>query len=381
METLAAQPHAYQRETFDRYLRTYNDTATWLAETLDASMRTAFEFTFDGQNAIAEDGTNMRTVLQKSLDDAHALAARNPQFGFEVRRRQLELEEYEATLAMMRGNGTNALVVVSDFPPELMHAAEDVGGYNVTRKQTMLRVLTWDGQKLSMYSQSLDGSNRSALETMYEQFGCKPQPGELLGQRLALTLPTEDLASLTDTLTGVYDRSLQAQYGGNWHAGRREPPRDTYQFVLGQHQLLDHFAQRFMYHAPADEERYNIAALIEKRFNAAPAAHITATESDVVFGGFTARNIEAQLWHAGAEARAAGRTYSGCGVSVRAQGAEDQLAEAGYGNRSTEDEDGDCDFISKECPMCHTKNVRTIVKKLHSGKKRIEGKCGCVKTA
>jgi len=43
--------------------------------------------------------------------------------------------------------------------------------------------------------------------------------------------------------------------------------------------------------------------------------------------------------------------------------------------------DGDCDFISKKCPLCGAKNVRTLVRKLASGQKHISGSCGCSKLA
>lgn len=50
-------------------------------------------------------------------------------------------------------------------------------------------------------------------------------------------------------------------------------------------------------------------------------------------------------------------------------------------SENTAGKDGDCEFTSKECPLCHKKNVRTVVKKLPSGKKHISGSCGCAKVA
>lgn len=41
---------------------------------------------------------------------------------------------------------------------------------------------------------------------------------------------------------------------------------------------------------------------------------------------------------------------------------------------SKQESDKDCDFISKKCPMCGEKNVKTTVTKTH-----IKGACGCVK--
>lgn len=45
-------------------------------------------------------------------------------------------------------------------------------------------------------------------------------------------------------------------------------------------------------------------------------------------------------------------------------------------------ENEDCEFVSKSCPLCKTKNVKTKVQKLKlSQQKRISGSCGCVKIA
>jgi hypothetical protein len=227
--------------------------------------------------------------------------------------------------------------VLSDFPPELMHAQEDIGGYNVTRRQTMLRVLTWDGTTLRMYSQSLDQSDRKALEAVYQHFGRTPESGELLGQRLALTVADEERDHLTDRVMGIYDRSMQAQYGGVWYAGRAEAPRDTYQFVLRQNDLLDHFARHYMHRTPSEQEYYNLAALVEKRYAAPLQRGMTVLQAEVALNGFISQNLDRELQQAGNEARAAGRVFSGCGVSV-SQGTrnntESSLSALGYGNQA-----------------------------------------------
>jgi hypothetical protein len=50
-------------------------------------------------------------------------------------------------------------------------------------------------------------------------------------------------------------------------------------------------------------------------------------------------------------------------------------------SQSAQSEDSDCEFTSKQCPLCGKKNVHTVVKKLSSGKKYIKGNCGCAKIA
>lgn len=61
------------------------------------------------------------------------------------------------------------------------------------------------------------------------------------------------------------------------------------------------------------------------------------------------------------------------GISGNEEGGESS------GGGSSVGEDKDCDFISKECPLCKAKNVRTKVKKI-GNKRHISGSCGCTKT-
>lgn len=49
-----------------------------------------------------------------------------------------------------------------------------------------------------------------------------------------------------------------------------------------------------------------------------------------------------------------------------------------YGfKRGSKSSDADCEFVSKECPKCHKKNVKTKSVKDSTGKVRYEGACGC----
>ncbi len=365
METLAEQP--LQTERHDLIERARNDAETWLAEVLDGSMRTPFEYDFDGRELHAQDGGALGRIFEDALVDARRLRVEDPQLEFEGRRRSLELDEYHEMLAMARGELPNTMVVVSDFPPELMHATHDVGGYNTTRKQTMLRVITYDNGRLRMYSQSLDGSNRQALEQLYEDCGIQPQSGELLGQRMHLDVVPEDQAYVVDRLTGAYDRNLAAQYGGQWYAGRPEPQHDTYSFVIRQRELIGHYVERQLSGSMTDGERYNIAALITKRFDQFKC--LVAGEDSVgivpaeCFEQFAGRLVTCalkwELHQAGNEARASGQTFSGCGASVGPAGGElsatDQLKQAGYGNLSGEDKYGSLKF---DCPKCKRTNTR-----------------------
>ena len=263
---------------------------------------------------------------------------------------------------MAPGERPNTMIVVSDFPPELMDATEDVGGYNVTRKQTMLRVITrrTDGS-FGMTSQSLDLSNRTALEEIYAHYNITPEPGELLGQRILVDIPAEEQPYVVDRLTGVYDRVLAEQYGGQWYAGRQdEQGRNTYDFARQQTDLIDYFVQKRL-HSPGEAEsvRYNLAAATVERYKRCGVGLLVAIESYIEqntrhLGAVPMSAVELEMNYAGRQARVEGKTFSGCGASVNAGtelSTEDQLKEAGYGNKA--DSETTYKFDKKQfCVVC-----------------------------
>ena len=48
--------------------------------------------------------------------------------------------------------------------------------------------------------------------------------------------------------------------------------------------------------------------------------------------------------------------------------------------RRRKDDDEDCEYTSKECPMCGAKNVKTKDERVLGEKRRISGSCGCSRT-
>lgn len=343
---------------FDYEKRRYNDTVTWLSEVLPGHMRTPFEYQYDGHELYADDGSSLGEIFDDAIKQAEHLPA------YERRRRRIEKEEYRDMLGMMRGDLPNTMVVISDFPPELMNAAQDVGGYNVNRKQTMLRVLTKTPEgTLKMYSQSLDGSNRQALESIFHQLGKEAEPGELLGQRLHLEVDSHEQEFMVDWLMGVYDRSLEAQFGGHWYAGRQDRPAvNTYDFVRSQKDLLaayltttDNFSG-----GAAD---YNLAAAFEARYRQHQQGILPRRTADA----FVGQNVIAQVLaleemnSAGAIARQTGITYSGCGATISAEsdsgklglGLGQELESAGYGNKADKLPDDKYGSRYFKCPKGH----------------------------
>lgn len=329
METLERNT---ETQDFNPEQRLYDDTTTWLAEVLPGMMRTPFEYRFDGRELYARDNSALKPIFDEAVETARRFG---PSRAFELRRRLIEIEEYNLMISMARGDAPNTMVVVSDFPPELINASNDIGGYNVGRQQTMLRVITRraDGTLL-MRSQSLDMSDRTALEEIYLSLGFKTRPGELLGQRMLIDLQTEEQEFLTDQLMGVYDRSLSTQYGGQYYAGRKnEQPVNTYDFVRAQTDLVGAFVTKTKYELD-EQQLYNLAAAMRDRFEISQDKM-----SDSQLAGIFSGDTGQEMAIAGQNAASKGDVFNGCGVSLGARGqtssgAMNELGQLGFGNKS-----------------------------------------------
>lgn len=367
-ERLAKNPHTISSE-IDRYLSVYNDTTTWFAEALNGSMRTPFTYQYDGHELRSSEGSSMGNVFKASLKEAESIANEDPILAFEKRRRKIELGEYSEMLSMAEGTLPNTMVVVSDFPAELMGRTRDVGGYNVERQQTMLRVIYWQDNQMHMLSQSLDRSDRLGLEAIYEAMGERAAPGELLGQRIHKDLTTDEQKFLIDKLMGVYDRSLAERYGGQFHAGRRDMSQDTYLFACSQTDLVDRWVLAELSGNLANYDKYNIIAALSARYDAAhhlkpqvsPQLQTAFSYSGIAYGALQpGHNLEVELRLMGARARAEGKQYSGCGGTIKAVegGLEYQLDQLGYGNKidtARSDDGGDgLGPLTFKCAEGHT---------------------------
>lgn len=324
MSNLQAIERGPATEAYDVNMRRYNDTVTWLAEVLPGSMRTPFEYSFDGQELYASDGSSLAEVFNDAVQEAQDLPP------FELRRRLIEKQEYEDMLAMMKGDLPNTMVVVSDFPPELMTVSTDIGGYNTKRKQTMLRVLVrTNSSHLIMYSQSLDGSDRKALESIYQHCDVAVEPGELLGQRIYLHRDEAEQEFIVDELTGVYDRALIGQYGGEWYAGiANHHSGNTYDFVRQQTDLLNAYLATTTEFS-GDRRDYALAAAMRSRYSG--ETPVPTVIYNLVSPVGTAMAI-IEMDEAANRAMGRGETQSGCGLTISMTAGE-QLGEAGYGNK------------------------------------------------
>jgi hypothetical protein len=114
-------------------------------------------------------------------------------------------------------------------------------------------------------------------------------------------------------------------------------------------------------------------------------AVIDTTIDARVFGGVAAGHIEQARWYAEQgyydQAMAYTQKAQGTANSFSCPSALRSSAETNNDQNGGEEE-GDCEFISKECPLCHAKNVKTRVTGISkTDKKHIKGSCGCSKIA
>jgi hypothetical protein len=368
MEALALKPEYFDTE--ERRLQARYDLQTQFSELVDGSMHTELELSFDNIDLYGPDGRSLNEVTLNGLKAAKKKAKADPNLWFGVRRAGLEREERNEALEMARGKGPNTMMVLSDSPPELEDATEDIDGYNVTRRQTMKRIyVRQPNGVVRMHTQSLDSSNRQALEAIYDDCGFKPEPGELLGQRIRIDLTPEEQELVDAKTTGIYDQSMTEQFNEEFYAGRRPADyRNTYDFVCKQQDIIETFVELQLAGQLSDSLMYSAAATMQKRFEDERKGVLSITprlNSVNIIMLFDELEINGRL------ARQLGKSYSACGETLRPDGfsTEAGFEETGLGSK---DSGEDCTYISKKCPNCGTRNVKTRETKTH-----ISGDCGC----
>lgn len=370
METLAPIGPEQKLE-FNEQLRLRNNTETWLAEALDGSMVTSFEYSYYGSDFITEDGQSVTEMFDDSVEDAKKLPVN---LAFECRRRPIEREELDDMKLMMESDEFNTLVVESDFPPELMHEVEDVGGYNVNRKPTMLRVISKIGtNRIRIVSKTLDRSDRMALEAIQTHLGYIPMPGELLGQRMKLNLDETEQEFLPYELEGVYDRSLAEQHGGEWKAGRHKSlVENTYSFIRSNADLISAYTLRVREFGENPEMLIGIKELLEERMRhpkSQDAITVTTKEDEFAYLSISQQvNLLNEIGNAGRDAIAQGKVVSGCGLTIGGDKEHDlsnQLSDLGYGNKTEAQSNKKEDWKWKTgvciVPKCPTRPGKTKV--------------------
>jgi hypothetical protein len=338
------------------------DAITELAELTDGQMRTELPLTSDDKDLYGPDGRSLTETARKGLKAAQEQAEKNPNLWFEVDRRELELEEILDTVEAFKTGLVNTVVLTTEFPEQLLNATEDVGGYNIRRKQALRRAITRnpDTGKILLISQTLDGSNTEALTAVDTAFGFQTDPSKSrLGQRQHLNLTAQEQAQIMDKTVSAYDQSMSRQFGGEWYAGRRPADyRNTYDFVRKQHDLMDTYVQLRLSNQLTDTVMYDMAATINERFKQSKnLLHNVEQLRPVPQSGYDRDALQREMRMYGQEARSKGVSFSACGSTWKAEGlgssTEDLLEAAGIGGNLAERSwHGGKIFKNTKCVSC-----------------------------
>jgi hypothetical protein len=228
-----------------------------------------------------------------------------------------------------------------------------------------------DGSVL-LESQTVDNSDEDAFEAVEEMMESNPEA---------------DL----DDLTGEY-----------YFAGRRDTDRreNAWEAISQHQQLVDYHLNgleriaalqlpRAELRITAKKHVYGVWAAFKKRMDGTawvPQSMFVESPPNYDVKNYVA-NRPTTEWQVAQEVRYAyhdfakkGEVMVGCGGSISASGETTDIMDASpkdvfasiFGKNSKSDDD--CEFMSKECPECHVKNVWTKVTK-----HRISGSCGCSK--
>lgn len=361
-------------------LQTKFDAITEIAEGVDGQMRAPIEVTSDGSDFYGPDGRSMTETADNGLSAARREAEVNPNLKFEVPRRQEERKEIDVVKDAFATGKANTVFITTDFPHALEGASEDIGGYKVHRKLALNRVWMKDSSgKIMLVSQTLDGSNRQALEAIHTYLGFKVEEGELLSQRRLMSLSDEEQRTLINRTTNVYDQDLERQFGGTWYAGRQPIDyRNTFEFAQGQQDLIDIYAEARISGRLTQTLMYDLLATANARFekyqsrkkkqSSTSVLSAAGVETSFNMTSYSRATVAWEMQVEGRSARRAGKTFSACGSTYTSTGSaettEYSMTGAGFGrsgekrhwsggkiHRNTECRS--CKKVKKEVGACH----------------------------
>ncbi len=369
------------------------DAITELAELTDGQMRLPVEMTYDGHDLYGPDGRSATQAAENGYKKAREQAKENGNLWFEVGRRGTERGEVPEFVQKLQEASANTMIVTSDLPHALEDAEEDVGGYNIARQLALVRVITQlPNGKIMMYSQTLDGSNRQALEAIHTEFGFQAEPGELLAQRRFLNLSPDDQETVMDRITDTYDQEMQTQFGGQFYAGRTPADyRNTYDFVVQQRDLIETYKEAKLNGRLTDKFMYNLAASINNRFKTykrqvepAPALSrkVDKAPDRTRYIGYDHEAVYQELHREGRLARRAGKVFSGCGSTWKAESddsTESLMNSLGYSTEAaTKSWHGGKIFKNAKCVSCE--KVKSEVGACHICKDCVDHPKGKIRT-
>lgn len=298
----------------------------------------------------------------------------------------------------------NVILVASRAPDDMTQQQMKQAGFFTDTMSCSFQLISKSGNQLVIESAFVAGVKEP------EMLRHDGQTIARLGAKLGLSLEGLSATELLDrpillpksfARNGVID--IAALYdecaGGNVFFGQRVPKQDyvtfreqcrkreqSYQTDIAA--IVDELIAEAPTIKSAVEATVRLNKISGKRMIMRAATDLSI--DSYVFGRAAAGHIEMARWHEQngnyelarrEQFRAIEQDQSsscpGVAKPRNASSATETDEQLGVEKVSKSAEDGDCTFESDECPECHTKKVKTTVKKITATKKEVTGDCGC----
>ncbi len=293
----------------------YDEELSYLSEGVDRASRTTFALRREADEVVYFTKGGWRSylgMLHTSLEVAHREAAQDPRRAFLAERAVDDLQTAYRFCALKPGE---SLSWYSAFPEQ---EAKSYGvefitslGFNAKRRLGFLYQASCqqDGSIL-MKSQTIDNSDEKAFRTAMVVAGEWPEAG-------------------IDDLVVAYDGILEAKYGGEFTAGRREVSQvvDTWQEITRQRDLVAYLLDgleiiagldlpSYELEQKAKEHVYGVWATFKQRLDGRVFTGEEGHEQNII-QGYNQNVIALEVRHNFIEFARSGKVLIGCGGEIR----------------------------------------------------------------
>lgn len=262
--------------------RLKTDQLTEASERLNGAMENEFEYSHKNGDFYFQ-GQALKPIFDGGIRAAEEIVKTRPWFMIELQRRHIERQQLNEQIELIQNvDWQNPLVLVhiSPTPDAVLKDEVDLNAYDKERKKIMIRITepTLDGVKVT--SMSLDGNDRVALQAVGDFFGIAisddASSEDILGMHFLAEKSQFGGERPAKVLRERYDKTMQAQYGGEWYAGRQDSEvLGTMQRILAYPELLEqhvdeiarlkkNLGKNFRFTKEYERATYNFLAAIEQ---------------------------------------------------------------------------------------------------------------------
>lgn len=306
------------QEAKDIKSQVWDEETTRFAEVLDGPVDTSFDF-FIGPDGLQTDmGTNLTEMWSSAVNALEVERHWDRRLEDIYKLRVIEQQEGNFVEKLAQGEiGTDSLITISPYPEDLerIHGIKflEENGFNPSRKLGFVREYTRIPGGVRLRTASVDNSSiknwQLVVNSNYGPTETYEKTEDILSKRLRSNMSI-------DELIGAYDKSLGNGSVQGIKDGKKE---ETWQYVLNQPDILSYYFTELQKLADNNlpissllkskqELTYKICATLENRYS---------NKNQQEYSGLTSEISSSDI-----SARAEGRSYSACGISLSSQSAQ-----------------------------------------------------------